>query len=256
MKTIGKLTLVGAGPGDPELISIKGLKALGNADVVLYDALIDSELLDYVQEDAEKVFVGKRVGRASHTQDEINLLIVNYALSGYDVVRLKGGDPFIFGRGHEELEYAKVFGLEVVVIPGISSVTAVPGLQHIPITRRGVSESFWVITGTCKSGEVSRDLALAAQSSATVVILMATRKLKQIVKIFSGFGKHETPIAIIQNGSTPKEKIALGTIDTIIEIASKKKIGAPAIILIGEVVSLHDQFNYALIENRAAALIY
>ena len=249
MNTTGQLTLVGAGPGDPELISVKGIKALNKADVVLYDALVDTELLEHAPSRAKRVFVGKRVGRARYAQDEINRLIVKYALPGNHVVRLKGGDPFVFGRGHEELEYAEAFGIDVKVVPGISSVTAVPALQGIPITKRGVSESYWVITGTTKSGALSKDIALAAQSSATVVILMGTRKLNQIVNIFSSHGRDETPIAIIQNGSTPKEKIALGTVDTIVDIARKKRVDAPAIILIGEVAGLHSEFNYELVEK-------
>jgi len=249
MNTIGQLTLVGAGPGDPELISLKGVKALNKADVVLYDALVDTELLEHTRPNAKCVFVGKRVGRASYSQDEINRLIVQYALPGNHVVRLKGGDPFVFGRGHEELQYAQAFGIEVQVVPGISSVTAVPALQHIPITRRGISESYWVITGTTKSGAISKDVALAAQSSATVVILMGTRKLQEIVDTFSSYGRQETPIAIIQNGSTPKEKVALGTVDTIVDIARKKRVAAPAIILIGEVAGLHDDFDYELVEK-------
>ncbi len=242
-----KLTLVGAGPGDPELISVKGLKALQQADVILYDALVSPELLDHAP-DAIKVFVGKRAGNHSKEQDEINQLIVDYALKHGHVVRLKGGDPFIFGRGHEEIEYAEQFDIETHLIPGISSALAVPALCNIPLTRRNISESFWVVAGVCKKGTLSNDVRLAAQSTATVVILMGLNKLNEIVQLFVKEGKANTPTAVIQNGSLPGEKIVSGTVETIEAEVKKHHIGAPAIIVIGEVVSLAD-FYRLNIEN-------
>ena len=236
-----KLTLVGAGPGDPDLISVKGIKALADADVVLYDALVSKDLLAYAPDRAECIFVGKRVGQHSHTQDSINELIVHFALEKGHVVRLKGGDPFIFGRGFEEISYARQYGLETSMVPGISSASAVPALQNIPLTSRGVNHSFWVVTGTTKEGELSRDVAIAAQSSATVVILMGTRKLDQICEIFGHHGKCETPVAIIQNGTMPNEKTVKGTISNITGKAKAARIGSPAIIVIGETVALYDQ---------------
>jgi uroporphyrin-III C-methyltransferase len=152
------------------------------------------------------------------------------------VVRLKGGDPFIFGRGSEEIEYIESFGIPTFVVPGISSAIAVPAYQGISLTKRGTSESFWVITGTTSDRNLSNDVALAAQSSATVVILMGMSKLSQIVALFQKESKGETPIAIIQNGTTPSEKIGVGTIDTIQEVVVKKNLSSPAIIVIGEVV--------------------
>ena len=153
------LTLVGAGPGDPELFTLKGVKALSTADVVLYDALVNKDLLDYAPAKAQKVFVGKRAGKHSLKQEEINELIVEYAFNYGHVVRLKGGDPFVFGRGHEEIAYAAAFGIDSSVVPGISSSIAVPEMQKIPVTARGYSESFWVVTGTTKEGELSKDIA-------------------------------------------------------------------------------------------------
>lgn len=245
-----KLTLVGAGPGDPDLISVKGIKSLVKADVILYDALVSEELLDYAPAKTKRIYVGKRAGNHSYTQTEINKLIVEYAFSYGHVVRLKGGDPFIFGRGSEEIQYAEAFGIETEIVPGISSSTGIPALQGISLTKRGVNESFWVITGTTSSGKISKDIFLAAQSSATVVILMGIKKLKEITKVFERFGKGETPVAIIQNGSLRNEKIALGTVDTIVEINNGEGIGSPAIIVIGEVVSMHKKFNYELVENN------
>ncbi|WP_340157887.1 uroporphyrinogen-III C-methyltransferase [uncultured Maribacter sp.] len=230
-----KLTVVGAGPGDVELITLKAIRTLENADVVLYDALVNEELLDYAK-NAELIFVGKRKGCYAYQQEQINELIVSRAKSNGHVVRLKGGDPFVFGRGSEEMEYATSHGLQVAMVPGISSSLSVPAYQNIPVTKRGSSESFWVITGTTKEHKLSTDVALAAKSSATVVILMGMSKLPQIVELFKSEGKSELPIAIIQNGTRKNEKIGVATIDTIVDVVEKEKLSNPAIIIIGEVV--------------------
>jgi len=238
-----RITLVGAGPGDADLITIKGLKALQTADVVLYDALVNEELLEFAPEHATKVYVGKRSGDHTHSQESINQLMVDYALNYGHVVRLKGGDPFVFGRGYEELDHAASYSIPAEVIPGISSSIGVPGLQHIPVTHRGLSESFWVVTGTTMDGQVSSDLFDAAKTKATVVVLMGLRKLTEIVKIYQAEGKNRLPVAVIQSGSTENEKVAIGIIDTIVELAEEKKIKSPALIVIGEVVSLHPMFQ-------------
>lgn len=241
MKT-PRLTLVGAGPGDPELISVKGLKALGQADVVMYDALVHPALLESAHPDALKVFVGKRRGFCEFAQEDINRLIVENALQHGHVVRLKGGDPFVFGRGYEEISHARNFNIETAVIPGISSSIAVPELQNIPLTCRGINESFWVLTGTTANHELSRDIHCAVQSSATLVILMGMKNLGQIAAIFAKEGKSDKPVAIIQNGSRDDEKIALGTMGTIEAIVEQQGLQNPAIIVIGEVVTLHPAY--------------
>ena len=230
-----KLTLVGAGPGDPELITLKALKALASADVVLHDALISRELLEHAP-NAEIIYVGKRKDFHSYSQEEINELIVQKALRQGHVVRLKGGDPFIFGRGSEEIEYASRYGVETNVIPGISSCHAVPSTLDIPLTQRGISESFWVITGTTSTRQLSNDIRLAAQSTATVVILMGMGKLEEITGIYKNLGMGEVPVAVIQNGTLPDEKHGIGTVDSISGIVQEKKLGSPAIIVLGEVV--------------------
>ena len=196
-----KITLVGAGPGDIELITLKGINALKTAHVVLYDALVNTELLNYAPQDALKIYVGKRNNQHAYSQEQINTLLVDMAYSYGHVVRLKGGDSFVFGRGKEELDYADAFNIETDLIPGISSSIAVPALAGIPVTHRGVSESFWVITGTTKDNELSEDIFAAAKSNATVVILMGLSKLKEITAIFSNEGKGDTSIALIQDGS-------------------------------------------------------
>ncbi len=249
---VPKLTLVGAGPGDPDLITVKGIKALADADVVLYDALASEELLTYAPHRAKKIFVGKRAGMHSVQQKEINRLILKYAYSFGHVVRLKGGDPFVFGRGLEEIEHASAHGISTFVIPGISSAMAVPALQNIPLTHRGISESFWVVTGTTKSGQLSKDLYLAAQSSATIVILMGMRKLDEIMEVLSNSGKENIPVAIVQNGSRPDEKLGLGTVSTISDVVREKGLSSPAIIIVGEIVRRTHENAYLKFEKKLA----
>ena len=236
---IPKLTLVGAGPGDPDLITLKGIKAIKSADVILYDALIAEELLNYASKQALKIYVGKRGGTNYIAQEDIHKLIVDKAFEHGHVVRLKGGDPMVFGRGHEELDYAKAFGLETAIVPGITSAIAVPEMQEIPVTKRGVSESFWVLTATTQDGRLSKDLHLAAQSKATVIVLMGVHKIKQIVSLYAGLNKHNLPIAVIQNGTCKNEKIAISTIENIEEVIIEQNIQSPAIIVIGDVVLEH-----------------
>jgi len=230
-----KLTVVGAGPGDVELITLKAIKALENADVVLYDALVNEELLQYATK-AEIVFVGKRLGCHAYTQDQINELIVAMANRHGHVVRLKGGDPFIFGRGSEEIEYSEKLGLETAVVPGISSALGVPASVGISLTQRKVAESFWVITGTTSNHELSKDVNLASKSAATVVILMGMHKLEEIIGIYQENRTDDLPIAIIQNGTKNSEQKVVGNISSIIKLVADKNISSPAIIVIGEVV--------------------
>ena len=221
------------------MITLKAINTIKKADVILYDALANESLLEYASPKAVKKFVGKRYGCHALFQSEINYLIIEYAFSHGHVVRLKGGDPFVFGRAQEEIEAAHNAGIEVEVIPGISSALAVPASQMIPLTCRGINESFWVTTGTTQSGEISKDIHLAAQSSATVIILMAMSKLEAIMDIFATHGKNETPVAIIQNGTTAKEKIVIGKVRNIAFKAQHAGLSNPAIIMIGEVVNLH-----------------
>ncbi len=247
-----RITLVGAGPGDPDLITVKGIKALTDADVVLYDALVDECLLDWAPARAEKVFVGKRKGFCAMKQEEINALIVEMAWKHGHVVRLKGGDPFVFGRGHEEMDFAQAFGMPVAVVPGISSTISVPELQGIPLTRRGISEGFWVVTATTKNHSLSEDVRKVAESTATAVILMGMSKLGEITKVFAEAGKKDTPVAIIQNGSRPDERIGLGTISTIESVVAEEGLSNPAVIVIGEVVRVHPKWAEVREEVAAA----
>jgi len=206
---------------------------------------VDVALLDYAP-NAEHIFVGKRKGCYAYQQEQINDLIVSRAKTHGHVVRLKGGDPFVFGRGAEEMEYAASKGVKVAMVPGISSSVAVPASQNIPVTKRGAAESFWVITGTTKEHKLSTDVALAAKSNATIVILMGMGKLAEIVELFKLEGKADMPIAIIQNGTREDEKLGIGTIDTIEQIVVERQLSNPAIIVVGEVVKHRSAvLNYA-----------
>jgi uroporphyrin-III C-methyltransferase len=246
------LILIGAGPGDPDLITIKAVYALQAAPVILYDALVNKDLLRHASPKALLLFVGKRFGCHSLSQKEINGLIVQYAWSHGQVVRLKGGDPFVFGRAQEEMEAAREAGISVKIIPGISSALAVPASQLIPLTCRGLNESFWVTTGTTRSGAISPDIEIAARSSATIVILMAMSKLEAIMDIFVSQGKKNTPVAIIQNGTTVDEKIVIGKVDDIAFRAQHAGLSNPAVIIVGEVVRLHPSFMGNLVSVATA----
>jgi uroporphyrin-III C-methyltransferase len=232
-----ELFVVGAGPGDIELITVKGHKILQEADVVLYDNLANKELLSITRDDCEKIYVGKQPYGIHTTQEEIHELIKHYAFTKGKVVRLKGGDPFIFGRGFEEILFARQHGIKTHFIPGISSMQA-SGFEDIPLTHRDVSESIWVVTGTKKDGTLSADLRLAMQSNATVVIYMGMKKLDAIAATYLEAGKGSTPAAIIQHASLPTQKTVKGQIQNLPGIAASAQITHPAIIIIGAVVGL------------------
>ncbi|GGH64874.1 uroporphyrin-III C-methyltransferase [Filimonas zeae] len=232
------LSLVGAGPGDPDLLTLKAVKTLRAAKVILYDALANEQLLQYAAPDAITTFVGKRFGCHALSQQAINQLIIESALTYGHVVRLKGGDPFVFGRAQEEIDCARSHNIPVTVVPGITSAIAVAASQMIPVTCRGLAESFWVTTGTTRTGHLSADVQLAAQSSATVVLLMAMSKLEQIMDLFAANGKASTPVAIIQDGTTERERMVTGTVKDIVFKAEYGGFTNPAIIIVGEVVHL------------------
>lgn len=229
------LILVGAGPGDPDLITVKGIKAIQRAEVILYDALISPELLDYAPRGCQKIFVGKRAGTHSMAQSAINSLIIKYARNTL-VVRLKGGDPFVFGRGYEEMSVAMDNGIEVELIPGVTSAISAPAAAGIPITTRGVSRSFWVVTATSTSNELSDDLKLACQSSATLVIMMGIKKLRTIVHQIRMHRSDTEPMAIIQNATCDDQTVVTGTSKDILEKFNQIATGGPGIIVVGKVI--------------------
>ncbi|WP_027303297.1 uroporphyrinogen-III C-methyltransferase [Rudanella lutea] len=249
-----KLTLVGAGPGNGELITLKGIRALRKADVVLYDDLANASLLDFAPGGILTLYVGKRAGKPSFRQEEINTLVVRLAQELGHVVRLKGGDPYVFGRGYEEYEYALQHGIDCEVVPGVSSCIAVPASQGIPVTSRGVSQSFWVITGTTHTGDLSDDLRLAVQSKATVVVLMGLRKIDQICALYVEAGRGHLPMAVIQNGTRPDEQQVIGQVWNMPQRVAEQGVGAPAVLVIGEVVALHPSYLAECLRGVGAAV--
>ncbi len=236
MNTKSRVILAGAGPGDPDLITVKALNAIKGADVILYDALANETLLHHARPDCLLVFAGKRKGSHSHTQDEINRMLAFYATRFSVVVRLKGGDPFVFGRGCEEAEYLRQRGITVEIIPGISSAIAAPLAAGIPVTRRGVSDSFWVLTGTTSTGIPSGDLELAARSGATVIILMGLSNGAEIVNTFARHRGIDEPVAIISKATQPDQHVVRGTIGTITSVI--EEVPKPGVIVVGPVAAL------------------
>lgn len=235
-----ELFVLGAGPGDPELITVKGYKILQEADVILYDNLANKDLLDIAKPECEKVYVGKQPYGTFTTQETLHEMIKHFAFAKGKVVRLKGGDPFIFGRGFEEIMYARANGIKTHFIPGITSMQA-SGFEDIPLTHRAISEGIWMITGTKKDGTLSADLRLAMQSNATVVIYMGMKQIDIIAETYVAEGKGSMPAAIIQHASLPHQKSAIGLVKDLPAMAEEHHLTYPAIIIIGEVVSLHSK---------------
>ena len=237
--TFPELYVIGAGPGDPELITVKAYKVLQTADVILYDNLANKELLSLAKPECDQIYVGKQPYGSYTSQEEILELIKHFAFTKGTVVRLKGGDPFIFGRGFEEILFARENGIKTHFIPGISSMQAV-GLEDIPLTHRSVSEGIWVVTGTKKDGTLSGDLRLAMQSNSTVVIYMGMKQLDAIAATYIEAGRGEMAAAIIQHASLPKQKMVKGRVKDIAQLAQSKQLTHPAIIIIGPVVDLYN----------------
>ncbi len=241
----GSVLLVGAGCGRQDLVTVRGLRAIRRANILVYDDLIDTGLLDHTSESCEQIYVGKRSGKHSMQQDEINALLVKKAREGGLVVRLKGGDPYVFGRGMEELMALQAAGIRVEYIPGITSCIAVPAFAGIPVTHRGVSRSFHVITGYTATGERDKNLAAGpdfaqlARLEGTLVFLMGFAHLTQIAEelVFAG-KKVSTPAAVIHGGFDSGVEIVRGTLADIAVKAAQACIKAPAVIVVGEVVAL------------------
>jgi len=243
-----KVTLVGAGPGDPELISLAGVKALQEANVVLYDALVNKEILKWATQ-AKKIFVGKRLGYKRFEQSEINHLLLTEAWEHGAVVRLKGGDSFIFGRGGEEIDFLSAFNVETKVIPGISSSTSALTAIGTPLTKRGISEGFWVLTGTKEFEQFSNDIRLASQSNSTVVVLMGMSKLSSIVQLFIENGRTKLPVAIIQSAYCQNQKSVVGTVENIVQKVENQGLKNPAVIVLGEVIKESPSWKEQVLET-------
>ena len=242
----GKVFLVGAGPGDSELITLKGLNTLRIADVIVYDRLVNPDLLDEAPTHAIRIFVGKESGRQGVKQEDINALLVNYAQQGYTVVRLKGGDPFVFGRGGEEALALAKAAIPFEIVPGVSSAIAVPAYAGIPVTHRGMASSVMIVTGheedTSELSKVNWEAAaLSVASGGTLVILMGVKALPRIAKQLVRYAlAPNTPAAVIQQGTTVEQRVITDTLDKIADHAKCAKIKSPAITVIGSVVDLNE----------------
>ena len=247
----GKVFLVGAGPGDPGLITLKGVRLLQQAEVVIYDFLASPELLRHVSKEAEIIYVGKKGGDHTLPQNEINQLIIDKALLGKRVVRLKGGDPFIFGRGGEEAEELAKAGIPFEIVPGVTSAIAVPAYAGIPLTHRRFNAGVAFITGhedPAKEGH-SLDWTKLSTGLETLVFLMGVKNLSLIRdKLIQNGHPAETPAALIRWGTTSKQKTVTGTLNTIVQKAEEAALDPPAILVVGEIVTLRDQLNW--FENR------
>lgn len=231
-----RLILVGAGPGDIDLITVKAIKALQSADVVLYDALVNVELLGYCNASAKCVYVGKRKGMHYVQQYYINKMIAQYGKKYKTVVRLKGGDPFVFGRGFEEMAYAKKHGMEVGYVPGVSSAVAVAPLAGIPLSVRGVNAGITIVTATTKNGGLSGELKWAVSGKGTVIILMGASKLREIAALVSESRGSSEIMAVLSKGSQTDARRLFAPASKMYEESLKQSIEMPAIIVVGKVV--------------------
>ena len=252
----GKVYLVGEGPGDPGLMTVRGLRLLREAHVVVYDQLVNPVLLEDVSVHAERIFVGKKAGHHCIAQSEINSVLINYARRGFEVVRLKGGDPFVFGRGGEEAESLADAGIAFEVVPGVSSAIAVPAYAGIPLTHRKLASSFAVVTGhEAIKSQCAVDWAKLATAVDTLVVLMGLHNLPAIVdKLIANGRAPETPVAVIRQGTTGGQQAVVGTLIDIVDKSAGLK--APALIVVGQVVKLQtklDWFADAFPENTDSA---
>ena len=234
----GRVILVGAGPGDPKLITVRGAEALGGADVVVFDRLASPALLGLAPAHAERIYAGKEPGRAAMTQTEIDALLVERARGGSTVVRLKGGDPFVFGRGGEEALACVEAGIPWEVVPGVTSAVAAPALAGIPVTHRDLARSFAVVTGSTAHGD-GVDLIALATATDTLVVLMAAGKLAETCAALVEGGRPPTePAAIVQWAGTPEQRSVVSTLEDLPALAAAVAIGPPATLVVGAVAAL------------------
>jgi uroporphyrin-III C-methyltransferase len=242
----GTVFLVGAGPGDPKLITVRGAEVLGFADAVVYDRLVSPSLLDLAPPGAERIYAGKEPGRPAMPQSEIDRLLVERALAGHVVVRLKGGDPFVFGRGGEEALACVCAGVPFEVVPGVTSAGAAPAAAGIPLTHRGLAHGFTVVTASAAHGD-QVDLARASEAADTLVVLMAAGRLAETCETLISAGRPgDEPAAIVQWATTEDQRTVIGTLADLAALATAASLGPPATLVVGPVVSLaNDLFRPA-----------
>lgn len=234
----GTVYLVGAGPGDPELMTLRGARLLGEAEVVVYDALVHQALLRLAHPEADMVFMGKRAGCVSPSQPEINERLIELARSGRTVVRLKGGDPFVFGRGGEEMEYLLARGIAVEVVPGITAATGCAAFAGIPLTHRDHANAVTFITGHAKDGEPDLDWTSLANGRQTLVVYMGVSTAGTVARRLIDHGMApSTPVAVVENGTLPTQHTVIGTLSGLDALIADNRIAGPALLIIGSVVN-------------------
>lgn len=253
MTQYGKVYLVGSGPGDPELLTLKARRLIDSADVVVYDQLPGKIILDSIPTGTEKIDAGKYAGDHTLKQDEINTVIIEKAKEGKNVVRLKGGDPYMFGRGGEEAQELVEAGIEFEIVPGITSAIAVPAYAGIPVTHRDHASMVTFITGheDPTKDESALDWETLAKFDGTIVIFMGVRMLERNVSELIKNGKDpQTPVALIERGTRPDQRVTVGVLENIASIAKERKVKAPAITVIGNVVKLHDELGEQILADH------
>lgn len=245
IETNGEVYLVGAGPGDPDLLTFKALRLMQKAEVVLYDRLVSTQILDLVRRDADRIYVGKKRDKHSVPQQEINQMLLDYALQGKRVLRLKGGDPFIFGRGGEEIDLLAENSIPFQVVPGITAASGCASYSGIPLTHRDYSQSVRFITGHLKTGEADYPWEEFVNDQQTLVFYMGLKGLPKICKNLIAHGKSElTPAALIERGTLPSQKIHVSNLKSLPEYVEKNEVHAPTLLIIGDVVSLHKKLSW------------
>lgn len=242
---VGRVYLVGAGPGDPELLTLRAVRLLQQADVIVYDHLVSPGVLDFVSPTAERIYAGKRRNEHTMRQEQINLLLVKLASEGKQVVRLKGGDPFIFGRGGEELQELAKHGIAFEVVPGVTAASGVASYAGIPLTHRDYAQSCIFVTGHLKDGTADLDWPSLVRLRQTVVIYMGLGGLVEICHQMMAHGASpELPIALVQDGSIASQKVVVGTLANMHERVARENLKSPCLTIIGEVVKLHDELAW------------
>jgi uroporphyrin-III C-methyltransferase/precorrin-2 dehydrogenase/sirohydrochlorin ferrochelatase len=241
----GEVYLVGAGPGDPDLLTFRALRLLQQADVIVYDRLVSQEILDMARRDADLVYVGKERDKHTLPQEDINLLLARVAKKGKRVLRLKGGDPFIFGRGGEEIETLMEEGVDFQIVPGITAAAGAASYAGIPLTHRDYAQSVTFVTGHLKDGTMNLNWKALAQPHQTLVVYMGLLGVKNLCAKLVEYGlPSDTPIALVQKATTREQKVVVGTLATMPEQVEKTTIKPPTLIIVGEVVKLHEKLSW------------